>query len=144
MAEPKRLLAAREHLSQAEARLRSEEGLFHLEEGLALLEEVMSGEASEFRSVARNLGIAYSTKICGTVKELVETDNALPEPDLEHFFKMVLAFDERGFELPEHARSTKINLARRLVDRYYEGYSAEEKQAALEQLAEISKQRPRR
>lgn len=141
MVEPPQLLSAREHLSQAEAKLRSEDGLFHLEEGLALLEEVIAGPAPEFRTVARNLASTYSTKICASIKKLVDTDRALPEPDLEHFFKVILAFDERGFDLPADARSTKIRLVQHLIDRYLEGHSPAEKRAALEHLAKISGKR---
>jgi len=63
MIEPPQLLSAREHLSRAEAKYRSEDGLFHLEEGLALLEEVMAGDSPEYRTVAQNLASTYSTKI---------------------------------------------------------------------------------
>lgn len=142
MIEPLQLLAAREHLSRAEAKYRSEDGLFHLEEGLALLEEVMAGESPEYRTVAQNLASTYSTKIYGRIRNLVETDRGLPEPDLEHLFKVVLAFDQRSFDLPVDTSSTKINLVRRLIDRYYEGHAPAEKRTALEQLAKLSIKRP--
>jgi hypothetical protein len=142
MVEPLQLLSAREHLSQAEAKYRSEEGLFHLEEGLALLEEVIAGDSPEYRTVAQNLASTYSTRIYDCVKKLVETDRGLPEPDLEHLFRVVLAFDQRSLDLPADARLTKINLVRHLIDRYYEGHSPAEKRAALEQLAKISGEPP--
>jgi hypothetical protein len=141
MVESPELLSAREHLSRAEARYRTADGLFHLEEGLALLEEVIAGKSPECRTLAHNLASTYSTKIYGCIKTLVEKDRGLPEPDLEHLFKMVLAFDERSFDLPAEARATKIQLVRDLIDRYYEGHSPEAKSAALEQLAEISGKR---
>lgn len=141
MAEPRQLLSAREHLARAEAGYRSKDGLYHLEEGLTLLEEVIAGESPEFRKLALNLASVYSTKIYGGIKRLVDTDRGLPEPELEHLFKVVLAFDERSFELPAEARSTKVSLVRDLIDRYYEGHSPEVKRAALEQLAEISRKR---
>jgi hypothetical protein len=132
------LLAARERLSLAETQYRSEEGLLHLEEGLALLEEVMTGDSSADRTVAQNLVATYSNRIYDCVRKLVDTDPALPEPDLEHLFRVVLAFDHRGFGLPADGRLTKINLVRRLIDRYYEGHSPAEKRTALERLAKIS------
>jgi hypothetical protein len=138
MVEPPELRSAREHLSLAEAKYRSEEGLFHLEEGLALLEEVMAGASAEYRTVAQNLAATYSTKIYRAVKSLVDTDRGLPEPDLEHLFRVVLAFDQRSLDLPADARVTKVNLVRRLIERYYEGHSPAEKRAALEQLTKIS------
>jgi hypothetical protein len=138
MVEPPQLRAARQHLSQAESEYRSDDGLFHLEEGLALLDEMMAGDVPAIRTIAQNLASTYATKIFGCVRKLVETDRGLPEPDLEHLFKVVLAFDDRGFELPAEARSAKITVVERLVDRYYEGHSPEEKRAALEELAKIS------
>ncbi len=138
MMEPRELLAAREHLARAESGYRTRDGLFHLEEGLALLEEVMAGKSAECRILAQNLASTYFARIYGAIKRLVDTDRGLPEPDLEHLFRVVLAFDERGIELPAQARSTKINLVRDLIDRYYEGHSPEAKRAALEQLADIS------
>jgi hypothetical protein len=140
MAELRELQSAREHLARAEAGYRSRDGLYHLEEGLALLEEVMA-ESPDHRQLAQNLALTYFTKIYGGIKRLVESDRGLPEPDLEHLFKVVLAFDERSFELPAEARATKISLVRDLLDRYYEGHSPDAKRAALEQLEEISRKR---
>ena len=89
--------------------------------------------------MAQNLVATYSNRIYDCVGKLVDTDRALPEPDLEHLFRVVLAFDHRGFGLrPRTLDSTKINLARRLIDRYYEGHSPAEKRTALERLAKIS------
>jgi hypothetical protein len=139
MIEPPQLRAARDHLSQAEAKYRSEDGLFHLEEGLALLEDMLDSEVPEHRTVGRNLASTYSTKLFGVVRRLVEADRGLPEPALEHLFKVVLAFDERGFDLPEDARAAKIGVVTLLVDRYYEGHSPDEKRAILEELAKISR-----
>ncbi len=41
-------------------------------------------------------------------------------------------------ELPDNARAVKVEIARRLIDRYYEGHSPEQKRKALEQLTKIS------
>jgi hypothetical protein len=142
MVEPPQLLSAREHLALAEARYRSEDGLFHLEEGLALLEEVMAGSSSGYRAVAQNLAATYSMKIYNLVRNAVARDRALPEPDLEHLFRVVLAFDDRGLDLPADIRSIKIELVRRLIDHYYEGHSPAEKQAALQQLLQITGEPP--
>ena len=138
MVDSPQLLAARERLSQAETQYRSEEGLLHLDEGLALLEKVMTGGSPAERTVAQNLVATYSNRIYDCVRKLVDTDRGLPEPDLEHLFRVVLAFDHRGFDLPADARTTKINLARGLIERYYEGHSPAEKRTALERLAKIS------
>ena len=138
MVEPRQLHDARRHLSQAEANYRSEDGLFHLEEGLALLEEVMGCSDPAHRVLAHNLAETYSSKIFRAVTTLVGSDRGLPEPQLEHLFKVVLAFDEHGFELPAEARSAKINVVRLLIDRYYEGHSDEEKRKVLDELERVS------
>ena len=138
MVEPPQLRDARRHLSQAEAHFRSADGLFHLDEGLALLEEVMGGSDPAHREIARNLAETYSSKIFRAVNGLVESDRELPEPQLEHLFKVVLAFDEQGFKLPAEARSAKINVVRLLIDRYYEGHSDEEKRKVLDELERVS------
>jgi hypothetical protein len=138
MVEPQQLSAARRHLSQAEASYRSADGLFHLEEGLALLEELLTSDQPSHRSIARNLAASYSTKVFRAVTRLVETDRGLPEPELEHLFKVVLAFDEHGFELPAEANSAKVSVVEHLVDRYYEGHSPEEKRKVLEEIAKIA------
>jgi hypothetical protein len=139
MVEPQPLRAARQHLSRAEADYRSDDGLFHLVEGLALLEELLGCGEPALRTIARNLAETYAAKIFRAVSKLVETDPGLPEPELEHLFKIVLAFDEHGFELPAEARSAKISVVGRLVDRYYEGHSVEEKRKVLEDLAKIAR-----
>jgi hypothetical protein len=138
MAEPQQVRAARQHLARAEANYRSGDGLFHLKEGLALLEELLGCGEPAHRMIARNLAETYATKIFRAVSKLVETDRGLPEPELEHLFKVVLAFDEHGFELPAEARSAKVGVVEHLVNRYYEGHSPEEKRKVLEELAKIS------
>lgn len=142
MTEPPQLVTAREHLSRAESTFRSADGLARLEEGLALLEEVMLDGAAEHQAVAANLLSTYSHRICESIRQLAESDRAIPEPELEHLFKLLLAFDAVSLELPPYVRSLKIDVARCLIDFYYEGYSAEEKQKALEQLTGIASGRP--
>ncbi len=136
--EPEQLRRAREHLSRAEAAFRSEEALFHLEEGLTLLDEIMTAGESTQRTIAHNLASTYGTRIFGSIKALVEADRGLPEPELEHFFRMILAFDHADVELPADAAPIKIELVRRLIDRCYEGYSPAEKRKAVQRLEEIA------
>jgi hypothetical protein len=143
------LQSARAHLARAEATLRSRDGLFHLEEGLALLDDIIAADEPRSSAVAKNVAATYATKVYRQVGALLEGDRGLPEPELEHLFKVILAFDQGSFDLPVEARDTKIGIARRLLDRYYEGHPAEEKQKALEQLAGIAGEqapaaRPRR
>jgi len=138
MAEPSALRFAREHLGRAESSYLAKECLHHLEEGFALLEDVIADKSSGYSEVARNLASTYCTRIFTNIRKRVEADRALPEPELEHLFKVMLALDQADIELPPQARVIKIELARRLVDLYYEGYSPAQKQEALEQLAHIT------
>jgi hypothetical protein len=138
MIEPRELLAAREHLARAEASYGSAAGLAELEQGLALLDDLISAKNASHRAVAANLAMSYATRIYGSITRLLNGDRAVPEPHLEHLFKVVLAFDQSEVELPDNAREVKIEIARRLIDRYYEGHSPEQKRKALEQLTKIA------
>jgi hypothetical protein len=138
MTEPRELLAAREHLARAEASYRSAAGLAELEQGLGLLDDLLSAKSSAHRAVAENLAKTYATRIYRSITTLLAGDRAVPEPQLEHLFKVVLAFDQSEVELPDNARAVKIEIARRLIDRYYEGHSPEHKRKALEQLTKIA------
>lgn len=134
MSEPRELLAAREHLARGEASYGSAAGLAELEQGLALLDDLISAK----NAVAANLAMTYAARIYRSIAGLLNGDRAVPEPQLEHLFKVVLAFDQSEVELPDTAREVKIEIARRLIDRYYEGHSPEQKRKALEQLTKIA------
>jgi hypothetical protein len=138
VSEPRELLAARDHLARGEASFRSAAGLAELEQGIGLLDELMSAKDARHRSIAENIAKTYSTRIYRSIAALLESDRAVPEPLLEHLFKVVLAFDQSEIELPDNARAVKVEIARRLIDRYYEGHSPEQKRKALEELTKIS------
>jgi hypothetical protein len=138
MTESRELVAAREHLARGEASFRSAAGLAELEQGLGLLDDVLSGENTGHRTIAQNIAKTYSTRIYRSIGALLAADRAIPEPLLEHLFKVVLAFDQSEIELPDNAREVKVEIARRLIDRYYEGHSPERKRQALEQLTKIA------
>lgn len=137
--EPRELLVAREHLARGEAAYRSAAGLAELELGIGLLDEVMSAKDAGHRAIAQNIAKAYAMRIYRSIDALLVADRAVPEPQLEHLFKVVLAFDQADIELPDNAREIKVEIARRLIDHYYEGHSAEYKRKALEQLTQITK-----
>lgn len=138
MTEPRELQAAREHLARGEATYRSAAGLAELEQGIGLLDDLMSARDASHRAIAANIARTYATRIYRSIGALLESDRAVPEPELEHLFKVVLAFDQSDSELPGNAREVKIEIARRLIDHYYEGHSAEQKRQALEQLTKIA------
>jgi hypothetical protein len=138
MPEPQDLVNARRCLARAEADLLAADGLAQLADGLAYLEDVMGTGDHTAARTARNLATSYASRIYGRVREIVATDKQLPEPQLEHCFKVVLAFDQIGVELPRSAQDLKIDVVRRLIDLYYEGHPPERKQRALEELAHIT------
>ena len=137
MPELRELKEARRRLAEAEADLRSADGLARLAEGLGLLDDVIAtGSPAEART-ARNLAASYASRVYARIGGAVAEDPQLPEPELEHYFKVVLAFDRVDVEPPAAATDLKIAVVRQLVDRYYEGHSAEKKRQMLEQLAQL-------
>lgn len=132
------LRAARLELAKAESSYRDPEALEHLEEGLRLLDDVCATEPPAAARIAENLAASYALSIATQVGELLVAEPGLSELALEHCFKMLLAFDQLSAELPASARRTKVEIVRRLIERYYEGYSPEDKQRALEQLTAIA------
>jgi hypothetical protein len=139
MAESRELQAARRRLAEGEAGLSTADGLTRLAEGLELLDGVMSGSSEAEARTARNLASSYASRVYGQVRERLATDAQVPEPTLEHYFKVVLALDQVGGALPPDAAELKVAVVRTLIERYYEGHPPERKRAALAELAEIGR-----
>ena len=135
--ESRELQRARAHLARAEAQFAAASGYSELEQGLGLLAEIIESDSKE-RVIANNLAASYATKIFMRVDATLATDRAVPQPTLEHFFKLMLAFDQGEFVLPERAGDLKIKVVRHLIDLAYEGHPAEAKRKALERLNEIT------
>ena len=137
MAEPRELVTARRHLAFAEAELDSADGLARLADGMGLLDDLIAGRDPAAARTAGNLAASYAARIYERIGAAVKKDPHLPEPRLEHYFKVVLALDQVGEALPAKAAELKLAVVRALIDRYYEGHSPAEKQRALEQLAAL-------
>jgi hypothetical protein len=137
MAEPRELDNARRQLAEAEADLESAEGHRLLVEALGVLDDLIVGAAAPAARTARNLAATYAARIYERIGRMVEQDPQLPEPRLEHYFKVVLAFDQVGDALPATAAKLKVAVGRALIDRYYEGHSPEQKRRVLEQLSAL-------
>ena len=139
MEEPIELTDARRRLARAEAEIDTADGLVNLEEGLELLESVAEDRAAGMhRKIARTLGATYAARVHESIRRELDSSRNLPEPALRHAFAVVRAFDGKGFDVPPTSRELKIELVRRLIDIYYEGYSPADKQLAYEELAKIS------
>lgn len=134
MTESRDLAAARRRLAAGEALYESADGVAAMDEGLALLEDVVElGSTSDART-ARNLAATYAARLYERVAATLAADRAVPEPALEHLFKLVLVFDRFAAALPANARALKVDVVRRLIDRYCEGHPPEKKRAMLAQL----------
>jgi len=108
-----------------------------LTEGLGRLTDVLeTGNPAEART-AGNLAASYAGRCYERVRKELAQDPQMPEPKLEHYFKVVLAFDQVAGALPPSAGELKIAVAEALVDRYYEGHPPAKKRAVLEQLAAL-------
>ena len=81
--------------------------------------------------------MTYAGRFYRRVRDKLERDAQVPEPELEHCFKVVLAFDQVKDSLPAAAAELKVDVVKALIERYYEGHPPERKRAALEQLAAL-------
>lgn len=124
-------------MAEAEAGLDSAAGLASLVDGLGRLGDLIELGAKAEARTAANLAASYAARCYARVRERLDGDAQVPEPELEHWFKVVLAFDQVRSALPASAAELKINVVRALIERYYEGHSPEKKRAALEQLAAL-------
>jgi hypothetical protein len=137
MAESEELAAARRHMREAEAGFGSADGLKRLTDGLERLAELIDAGTEAEAQTAANLASTYAGRLYDRVRRRVESDAQVPEPELEHYFKVVLAFDHVHRALPSSATDLKIAVVEALVERYYEGHPPERKRAALAQLAAL-------
>lgn len=137
MPESRDLAAARRGLAEAEASLASADGLARLVDGLGRLADVLETGSRDDARTAGNLAASYAGRCYARVREELEQDRQMPEPKLEHYFRVVLAFDQVAGALPPAAAELKIAVVEALIDRYYEGHPPEKKRAALEQLAAL-------
>ena len=141
MPESAELRAARACLADAEAAWSSGDGLTRLADGLERLGDVIAtGDKKEARTAA-NLAATYAGRFYGRVRDKLKRVREVPEPELEHCFKVVLAFDVLEEALPPAAADLKVDVVKALIERYYEGHPPEKKRAALEQLTALQRAR---
>jgi len=140
MSESRGLVAARASMAAAEGAWASADGLAQLEDGLEALADIMDAGKGEAR-IAGNLAATYAARLYERVRDKLERDAQVPEPELEHCFKVVLAFDRVQSALPRAAAELKIKVVEALIERYYEGHPPEKKRAVLEQLAALRSER---
>ena len=127
-------------MAAAEAAWAGAEGLTRLSDALGRLADIIEADGAEAR-IASNLAASYAGRFYGRIRDKLEHDAQVPEPELEHYFKLVLAFDQVQSALPAVAADLKIGVVEALIERYYEGHPPEKKRAALEQLAALRRSR---
>jgi hypothetical protein len=140
MTESRELAAARAAMAAAEAAWASADGLMRLSDALGRLADIIEAGGAEAR-IASNLAATYAGRFYGRVRDKLERDAQVPEPELEHYFRLVLAFDHVRGALPPAAADLKIGVVEALIERYYEGHPPEKKRAALEELAALRRSR---
>lgn len=128
-------------MAEAEASLSSAGGLARLADGLGRLSDLIDTGAKAEARTASNLAASYAARCYASVRDKLAHDPQIPEPELEHWFKVVLAFDQVRAALPPAAAELKIEVVKALIERYYEGHPPEKKRAALEQLAALDRER---
>ncbi len=141
MPESRELAAARVSMAEAEASFSSADGLGCLVDGLGRLADIIETAAPAEAKTAANLAATYAGRLYARVRERLECDAQVPEPELERYFKVVLAFDQVQEALPPAAAELKIDVVKALVERYYEGHPPAKKRAVLEQLADLKRSR---
>jgi hypothetical protein len=124
-------------MAAAEAAWMSADGLVRLEDGLERLADIIESGKGREAHIAGNLAASYAGRFYARVRDKLERDTQVPEPELEHCFKIVLAFDRVQSALPAAAAELKVSVVKALIERYYEGHPAEKKRAVLEQLAAL-------
>jgi hypothetical protein len=128
-------------MAEAESAWSSADGLTRLIDGLDRLTEVIEAGSKAEARTASNLAASYAGRFYGRVRDKLQRLAQVPEPELEHCFKVVLAFDLVSDALPPAAAELKIDVVKALIERYYEGHPPEKKRAALEQLTELRRAR---
>src|SRR5688572_27775439 len=106
MPESRELAAARLCMAEAEADWTSAETLARLSDGLGRLADIIEGTKPE-APTASNLAATYAGRFYARVREKLERDAQVPEPELEHCFKVLLAFDLVESSLPPAASDVK-------------------------------------
>jgi hypothetical protein len=128
-------------MAEAESGLASADALVRLTDGLERLADIIETGGNGEARTAKNLAAAYAARCYARVRDRLARDAQIPEPELEHWFKVVLAFDQVRDALPPAAAELKIDVVKALIERYYEGHSPDKKRAVLEQLASLDRAR---
>ena len=139
MPEPQELLEARRCLARAEANLRSADGLAQLVEGLALLDDVIGAGAGCRAHRAQPCAELCDADLRARSATRSPPTRSCPSPSSSIFLRSCSRSTQSARRCRKSAQELKIEVVRRLIDRYYEGHPPEQRQRALEELAQIGR-----
>ena len=132
--ESPQLTEAREHLAAAEADFLAADSDYHIDEGFGLLEALIGAGAAD-AAIAHKLGMTYFERLRQLlVDALLQT--AIPETTLKRLLRLAQALEFSKFARESDVASLRTDAARRLLDKYFAGYSSEEKERQMQQLME--------
>jgi len=132
ISESRQLTEARRRLFSVEQHLLSGDAELHLEEGLLLLEEISRGKTRE-KTIATNLGTTYAAKLKAAIERALSPKD-VPQPALRHLMRLSEVLGASRFVSGLDVDSLTAIIGRRFIDSAFEGYSAEEKQLAIDRL----------
>lgn len=139
--ESSRLAQARKHLHVVEADFLTDTSDYHIDEGFGLLEAIAHEGGAE-AAIARNLGVAYFSRLRRLLVDAL-SQATVTEPALKSLLRVSQALERSEFASESDLASLRKTAARRLLDKYFEGYSGEEKERKLQQLLERLEQEQR-
>ncbi len=128
----KNLEKARAALAHYESRFGLQESIRYLTEGLDLLDEIIEAR-TEQSDIARNVGVTYFSKLLENISMKLES-GIETEPNLEILYRTILEFEGYSFCNNNELSRVKLDTFNQLFNRYYQGYSKEEKQKAIRDL----------
>ena len=131
---------ARSHLEAIDILRGNDEDEYNIDEGFFALEEICESDISN-QGIARNLANTYISGFMHSIRSKL-SDKGIAEPELETLFRSIQALQTNSFSNDHELKPVRLEIASRLIDLYYEGYSKEEKLREISKLIE-SKEKDR-
>lgn len=132
MNESRDIQNARSHLNKVDMLNKDTE--HHIDEGFLALEDIANGSSTN-KSTAENLGQTYMEKFYSTARERL-SEKHIPEPELKSLLRTVSALENTTFAGKRNIESLRMEIASRLVDSYFQGYTSTERSEIIRKLME--------
>lgn len=126
------LLQVRTHLENVNIFRANKDDEYGIDEGFFALEEISASNTPE-GEIAENLAETYMASFHQAIRSKL-SDQCVPEPDLEALLRSVRALEASLFSDKFDFKSLRMELALKLIDSYYEGYSKKEKFLEIKNL----------